>query len=150
MQGNALDYLKAQAENSVDRVFSLDFLEHVEPSDAIQFTSEVRRVLKPGGIFIARTPSCDGPFGAAHRYNDITHKWGMTSGSAIQLMELSGFVSSSCSILDEAPVPYKISNVLRRVLFKLLTRSMGFILDISGIAAPRVWTRSMWIIARAI
>jgi ubiquinone/menaquinone biosynthesis C-methylase UbiE len=45
------------ADNSFDAVFALDVLEHVE--DEGRFTSEIMRVLKPGGRLVLTTPQKD-------------------------------------------------------------------------------------------
>jgi 2-polyprenyl-3-methyl-5-hydroxy-6-metoxy-1,4-benzoquinol methylase len=145
--GDAFAAVEREPPGSVDRVFSLDFLEHIDKEHAIAFCSSVRERLAPGGIFIARTPSADGPFGAAHRYNDITHRWGMTSGVAVQMLGLAGFEAENCTIVQEAPVAHSWPNYVRRAAFFLTTRLVGVALDVIGIGAPKVWTRSMWLVA---
>jgi 2-polyprenyl-3-methyl-5-hydroxy-6-metoxy-1,4-benzoquinol methylase len=147
--GDAFATIDAERPGSVERVFSLDFLEHIEKERAIDFCQIVRQRLSPGGIFLARTPSADGPFGAAHRYADITHRWGMTSGAAVQMLGLAGFEAQNCAIVQEAPVAHSWPNRLRRTAFAITTTLAGTALDVLGIGAPRVWTRSMWLVARA-
>lgn len=45
--------------NSFDAVFSADFFEHIDLNTKRQVIAEVYRVLKPGGIFVIKTPNLD-------------------------------------------------------------------------------------------
>ena len=146
--GDAFAVVEALAEASVARVFSLDFLEHLDRARALGFVRLVRRALAPGGYFLCRMPSADGPFGSHDRYNDLTHRWAATSSSIVPFIQLAGFDAHEIEIVQEAPVRYKLTNVLRRALFDVTTKVLGLFLDLAGIGAPRVWTRSMWVIAR--
>jgi SAM-dependent methyltransferase len=61
------------ADSSFDLVSAFDVLEHI-PLDALPgFLSEVRRVLKPGGLFLGRFPNGDSPFGCHLQNGDPTH-----------------------------------------------------------------------------
>lgn len=44
-------------DNSFDRVFSADFFEHVTFEQKKKIVSEVYRVLRPGGLFVMKTPN---------------------------------------------------------------------------------------------
>lgn len=147
VHSDAFEALDACTPGSIARVFSLDFLEHVEPDRALEFCQASRRVLTDGGFLLLRTPSADGPFGSHDRYNDVTHRWAMTFESARALLAMAGFSPSSIQVLQEAPVMYKWSNWPRRLLFEVTTRAWGAYLEVAGIGAPKVWTRSMWIVA---
>jgi SAM-dependent methyltransferase len=146
--GDAFSTLEQVAEGSLGVVFSVDFLEHVERDDAARFCRVARRALRPGGMLLCRTPCADGPFGSHDRYNDITHKWGMSTGAASRLMLLAGFASDCIEVCGEPPVAYKWQNILRRGVYELTVRVATFWLELSGIGAPHVWTRSMWIACR--
>ena len=52
-------------DKSVSVVFCHQVLEHLPPESTIDFLSEVRRILKPGGMFFVNTPSkfSPGPYG---------------------------------------------------------------------------------------
>lgn len=145
-QGDALEALAQTPPGSIAVVFSLDFLEHLPKETAVRFCASARRALAPGGLLVCRTPSADGPFGSRDRYNDLTHKWSMTANVAEALMRLAGF--RGVEVRQEAPPPYHWKNRLRRLLFLGTTRLLSAYLTLCGIAPPRVWTTSMWIIAR--
>jgi SAM-dependent methyltransferase len=146
--GDAFAEIEACDAESMERIFSLDFLEHLEPQRAVDFVRGAHRVLVPGGFLLCRTPSADGPFGSHDRHNDLTHRWAMTSSSAFTFMRLAGFRDENISVHQEAPVAYKLSNLARLALFRATTAFLGLLLDVVGIGGPKVWTRSMWVIAR--
>lgn len=56
-------------DNIADEIHATDFLEHLNNDKRIHIISEIWRILKPGGLFYAYTPSTDGR-GA---YQDPTH-----------------------------------------------------------------------------
>lgn len=56
-------------DNIADEICAFDFLEHINNDKRIHIMTEVWRLLKPGGIFISKTPSTDGR-GA---FQDPTH-----------------------------------------------------------------------------
>jgi 2-polyprenyl-3-methyl-5-hydroxy-6-metoxy-1,4-benzoquinol methylase len=147
-QGDAFAALAACAPASVERIFSLDFLEHVEPKAAVEFARLAHLALTPTGMLICRTPAADGPFASHDIHNDLTHRWALTSNAAFTFMRLAGFDSDKISVHQEAPVPYKLTNRVRKVLFGATTALLGRFLDVVGIGAPRIWTRSMWIVGR--
>jgi 2-polyprenyl-3-methyl-5-hydroxy-6-metoxy-1,4-benzoquinol methylase len=148
VEGDAFSTLEACPPASVERVFSLDFLEHVETKAAAEFVRLAYRALTPTGMLICRTPSADGPFAAHDIHNDLTHRWAMTSNAAYTLMRLAGFERDKVSVHQEGPVPYKLTNRVRKLLFRATTALLGRFLDAVGIGAPRIWTRSMWIVGR--
>lgn len=147
--GDAIAALEALSAGSLERVFSLDFIEHLPRAQAVRFCAAARRALRPGGLLLLRTPSADGPFGAHDCYNDLTHQLGLTANAAVQLLQLAGFPPAQVSVAQEAPVPYRFRNRLRRLAFFLTTRVLSAWLELCGIGAPAVWTRSMWLVARA-
>ena len=58
-------------DNSVDRVFSAHFVEHLTSAERIVFFNEVWRVLKPGAEAEIITPD----WSHASAYGDPTHQW---------------------------------------------------------------------------
>lgn len=61
------------ADNSFDLVVAFDVLEHVPQAEMAGLLAEVERVLRGGGLFIARFPNGDSPFGLVHQNGDVTH-----------------------------------------------------------------------------
>jgi len=66
--------LEAFHSQAFQMVAAFDVMEHI-PLEALPgFLSEVRRVLKPAGYFVARFPNGDSPFGRHIQNGDVTHK----------------------------------------------------------------------------
>ncbi len=138
------DATQALAEN--DQTFglisSLDFVEHLSRDEAVRFLGHCFSRLVPGGVLVLRTPSADGPFGAHDAWNDLTHRWAMTSEVLEALLEMSGF--ERVVVLDERPQPYNLVNVLRAATFWAVRALASVAVFALGLTPPRVWSRSMW------
>ncbi|BDT74704.1 class I SAM-dependent methyltransferase [Polynucleobacter sp. KF022] len=61
------------SNNQFDLVVAFDVLEHIPQDDLLFFLEEIRRILKPGGIFLGRSPNGDSPFGLSLQHGDVTH-----------------------------------------------------------------------------
>jgi 2-polyprenyl-3-methyl-5-hydroxy-6-metoxy-1,4-benzoquinol methylase len=127
-----------------DAISALDFVEHLSRDDALRFLDLCRARLRPGGVLILRTPCADGPFGAHDRYNDLTHQWAMTSNLAVAVMAMVGF--ERVAILDERPRPTSPLNAARWLVSGVATAVAATLCHAVGVAPPRVWTRSMWVV----
>jgi len=73
------------ADQSFDLVIALDVLEHIAQDQLRDWLMQVMRVLKPGGVFIARFPNGDSPFGLIHQNSDLTHVTVLGSGKVEHL-----------------------------------------------------------------
>ena len=85
------DNLLAYNENIFDLVVAFDVLEHIPQNDLLNFISEVKRILKKGGFFIARFPNGDSPFGLPNQNGDITHLNVIGSGKI-------GYLAAKCDM----------------------------------------------------
>ena len=70
---------------SADLVCSWDVFEHIEIEKLRVLMAEVRTLLRPGGVLIARFPSGDSPFARAIQYGDLTHRNILGSSAVSQL-----------------------------------------------------------------
>jgi SAM-dependent methyltransferase len=130
----------------VEAIASVDFIEHLSRDDAVQFLRSCRERLPPGGVLILRTPCADGPFGSRDAWNDLTHRWASTSNLLRALLEMVGF--EQVRILDERPQPYDLVGFFRLMAFypaRALASAFALAL---GVIPPRVWSTSMWAVAR--
>jgi SAM-dependent methyltransferase len=94
-------------DQSFDNVFSCHMLEHLYRDEAEQCVREVRRVLKPGGVFRVVVPDLDllvrayderHPEGLlqkvyenTQRFDKNRHHWMYTHSSMRELLQLAGF-----------------------------------------------------------
>lgn len=74
------DNLSGFSDDTFDLVVAFDVLEHIPEDRIFDFIFEVRRVMKKNGIFIARFPNGDSPFGLKNQNGDSTHVTTIGSG----------------------------------------------------------------------
>ena len=91
------DYRTSLGAEEFDVVTANDFLEHLTVDEVLEALDTVFASLKPGGIFIARTPNLASPFGGGYRYGDMTHETSFTARSLRQLGNTAGFTPSRSS-----------------------------------------------------
>ena len=89
------DYRVSLGDEQFDVVTANDFLEHLIVDEVLEALDAVFASLKPGGIFIARTPNLASPFGGGYRYGDMTHETSFTARSLRQLGNTAGFHPST-------------------------------------------------------
>jgi cyclopropane fatty-acyl-phospholipid synthase-like methyltransferase len=126
-------------------ISSLDFIEHLSRDEALRFIELCHERLAPGGVLFLRTPSADGPFGAHDAWNDLTHRWVMTSEVLEAVLEMTGF--ERVVVLDERPQPYNLLNTIRAAVFPAARTLATVAVFALGLTPPRVWSRSMWAVA---
>lgn len=74
-----------------DAVVAWDVLEHLTKTDILQHLRAYQRLLKSGGVVVARFPNAASPFGIWAQAGDITHQTGLTGDAMLQLAMLAGF-----------------------------------------------------------
>lgn len=84
---------------SYDFIFFLDILEHISKQDAVSILSEIGRKLKSGGLLLIKTPNMGSLYGVYHRYNDLTHEFGVTEKTLFDLLLTSGFSQDNINII---------------------------------------------------
>jgi 2-polyprenyl-3-methyl-5-hydroxy-6-metoxy-1,4-benzoquinol methylase len=89
-QFNALDIVHFLPEKSFDVIFLMDLIEHIPKESAVDFLSNILTRLEPGGEMIIQTPNMGSIYGNYHRYNDLTHEFGLTEKSAMNLILACG------------------------------------------------------------
>ena len=84
------EYLDAN-KNRYDLITFLDVIEHFPKNELIDLLISLKNSLKSEGKLIIQTPNMVTLFSAHHRYNDITHEFGLNEHSFRQLLIGSGF-----------------------------------------------------------
>jgi len=74
-----------------DAIFALDVIEHLPKARAADFVEQARNLLAPGGALIVQAPNMSNLWAALHLHYDLTHEWGLTERTAIDLFHLAGF-----------------------------------------------------------
>ncbi len=111
---------------SYNLVVAFDVLEHIPKSELQNFLNNISRVLKKNGVFLARFPNGDSPFGLAHQNGDITHTSFIGSGMIRQLANGAEF--SSVNISSQATILFEGS--IKLVMWRFISRASILFLDI--------------------
>lgn len=115
LHGDAFEYLCSLKSESVDIVMALDLLEHLDKQELLDFTDQIHRVLRTGGICLAHVPNAEGLQGLRIRFGDLTHYLAFTRSSVRQLFQTIGFSGIEC--FEERPVIHGVASMLRRLIW---------------------------------
>ncbi len=113
------EYLEQCLPASVDRIFTLNILEHLDKDSLARVLEGAFRVLRPGGKLIAMVPNATSPFGGMTRYWDITHQNAFTPSSACQLSRLVGF-GEAAEFRECGPIPHGFVSGIRYGLWQFI------------------------------
>jgi SAM-dependent methyltransferase len=73
-------------------IAAFDVMEHIPRASLSGFMAEVRRLLVDGGIFLARFPNGDSPFGLVNQNGDVTHA---TAIGSVMVRHLAGCIGAT-------------------------------------------------------
>lgn len=122
-------------------VFLIDVVEHLPKEDAVPVLRAVRARLEPGGTVIVRTPNLGSLLGALERYGDLTHEWGLTERSAVDLMRAAGFAAGDIDVAAAWGATTALGRIRERYL-RVLHRTVFLS---AGRARPRICTPNLLI-----
>lgn len=139
---DVLDALRHQDSASVDRIYALNLLEHLDKDHLVAVLEEAARVLAPGGALTAMVPNAISSFGSMTRYWDFTHQTAFTPSSVRQLMRLCGF--RDATFREWGPRPHGLASALRWLLWQGLRGAIAMRLLVeTGSAKGGVYTADM-------
>jgi SAM-dependent methyltransferase len=87
-RSEAFDSLEA---DQFDLIVAFDVLEHISQDELPAFLTTIRKVLRAGGVLLARFPNGDSPFGLPYQNGDITHITSIGSGKVEYFAKAIGF-----------------------------------------------------------
>ena len=143
-EGDGLAALKNK--RGLGLISSLDFLEHVDKDDAVALLKDAKEALSSKGLLILRMPSADGPFGAHDFANDLTHRWAATSTVMENLLRALGF--EVLRVQGDYPPPVNLKGMCRYVVYRIAKKLFSMGVVALGMTPPKIWSRSMWLVAR--
>jgi 2-polyprenyl-3-methyl-5-hydroxy-6-metoxy-1,4-benzoquinol methylase len=108
----------AGKEATLDVVFLMDILEHLQRGELFDLMDRVHGALRPGGRVIIHVPNAEGVFGMRMRYGDLTHENCFTSRSMRQLLWACGFTDIVC--FEDKPPTNSAKGLVRYVLWEAL------------------------------
>lgn len=113
------DYLAKQPDESIDRIYALNILEHLDKDLLVEVLESAFRCLSPGGSLVAMVPNATSPFGGMTRYWDITHYNAFTPSSVLQLAQLVGF-GQAAEFRECGPIPHGFVSGIRYLLWRFI------------------------------
>lgn len=75
--------------SSIDLVVAFDVLEHMHECEILEFLLDIKKILKPGGVLIARFPNGDSPLSLPNQNGDATHITYLGSGKICYIAQLA-------------------------------------------------------------
>ncbi len=67
-------------------IAAFDVMEHLTIEENRGLLAQIAMLLEDGGVFIARYPNGQSPFGRVHQYGDVTHRSVLSAGIMSQLV----------------------------------------------------------------
>ena len=92
-QGDAIEYLSSLPNESLGAIVSFQVVEHLPVQALRELTAQSRRVLRPGGVFIAETVNPHSPPALKVFWLDLTHVRPLFPESLLLLTQECGFES---------------------------------------------------------
>ncbi|MGY4706904.1 class I SAM-dependent methyltransferase [Candidatus Bipolaricaulota sp. J31] len=127
IQGDFMAFLKEHPDE-FDLITALDVIEHFHKSEILSILRAIHQALKPGGIFVMRSPNADGPFAGRHRYGDFTHEVAFTKSSVEQILSVVGFVD--IQVRATGPVVYGFRSAVRWFMWQIIRLFLKFYLAV--------------------
>lgn len=142
-QGDVVAYLRSQPDASADFVSAMNLLEHLDKDGVYDVFAEVRRVLAPGGHFVAMTPNGMSPFAGTTRYWDFTHQLAFTPSAVRQVARVTGW-GEAAEFRECGPVPHGVLSSARWAAWKVLHAGVAawFLIE-NGTTRGGVYTSDM-------
>jgi SAM-dependent methyltransferase len=113
-------------DDSIDLAYSDQLMEHLHPDDAVEQLHNIFRALRPGGVYLCRTPHrLQGPGDVSQFFDDVAtcfHMKEYTYAELDQLFHQAGFVSTAAYV-GKSSRWYRISMRLMRA-FETLTMTL--------------------------
>lgn len=79
-EGDVFATLAGQA-GTCDAILALDFIEHLDRDELLEFFDRCRTALKPGGRLVVKTANANSPIAPRLRWGDLTHEQLFTENS---------------------------------------------------------------------
>lgn len=125
-----------------DVIFAMDIIEHIPKEVAAAFVEGLHRRLAPkGGQLILQTPNMGSLFASYHLNYDLTHEFGLTEKTALDLLGLAGFRPEQIDLRpawSAVTLPGRLREIYLAALHRLFALSEGNV-------RPRIPTRNLLI-----
>lgn len=145
-QFDALRLREFGGTHRYDVIFAMDVLEHLPKESAAQFLEDARLRVASGGYLVIQTPNMGSIVGCYARYYDLSHEFGLTEKSALDLYTLAGYNPANIEIRPAwnatTPLGY-LREAYLRILHRLIFLS-------EGSTRPRIPTKNLLVRAHVV
>jgi 2-polyprenyl-3-methyl-5-hydroxy-6-metoxy-1,4-benzoquinol methylase len=140
------DFLKDIQDASLDVVFLISVLEHMEKPEVLSLLDKITALLKPDGLLIIHVPNAGGIFGLRVFYSDFTHCWAYTEKSLRQLLGTYKYVD--IQFMEDRPLPDSFKGAVRSLLWVLMSLPLRIMLTTAKGKGRYVLSQNMLTVAR--
>lgn len=140
-QFDVLHLKKYSSVECFDVIFAVDILEHLPKQAAAEFLEQIREKLKLGGYVIIQTPNMGSVLSCLYRYGDLSHEFGLTEQSALNLLTIAGFATDKIEIRPSWNAS-TLLGYIREAYLRLL-HQLIFLAD--GAGRPKIPTKNLLI-----
>ena len=136
---DALRLSEYDPDLSFDLIMALDIVEHLPKQAVAGFLELARSRLRAGGWLIIQTPNLGSIQGAFIRYNDLTHEFGLTENTVVDLLSTAGFGASQIEVK-----PAWNATTFAGYLREIWVRSLhALVFAAEGSGRPRIPTKNL-------
>ncbi|MAG85811.1 MAG: hypothetical protein CMB97_00120 [Flavobacteriaceae bacterium] len=118
VEADVLDFIK-NSDNKYELIIGLDFIEHLNKNEILDFLEYAYQLLKPGGRIILQTINAQSPFGLNIFAGDLTHQTFFTPCLLENLLKLHGF--ENIQVRPAGPVVHGLVSLIRFGIWKCLS-----------------------------
>ncbi len=92
--GDFVEHLKSK-KGTYDVITAFDVMEHIKKEDMVPVLRVIYEALKPGGMFLMRSPNAESLSGVYIMYSDLTHETMFTRMLIPEIFAIAGFKESA-------------------------------------------------------
>ena len=79
-------------------IFAMDLVEHLPKPRIAGFVEQARKLLLPGGHLTIQAPNMGNLLACCHLYYDLSHEFGLTEKTAVDLFLIAGFPANQIEL----------------------------------------------------
>jgi 2-polyprenyl-3-methyl-5-hydroxy-6-metoxy-1,4-benzoquinol methylase len=143
-QADLLELVDKPAEKTFDLIFAFDVIEHIEKARAADAIEALRLRLKPGGALLVRMPNMGYLLANFYRHGDLTHEFGVTENSVVDLLLAAGFAGDRI----EVRAVWEGHSLLGRLRELYLAALHRLVALADGRGRPRIATKNLLAVCR--
>jgi len=147
VEGDCIDILGKESDNSFDAIVSLDLIEHFDKPEVCRLAGEAARTLKPTGRWILHCPNGESPFGGRVRYGDFIHELCFTQRSLRQILHAYGFGRVEC--FEDGPIAHGPKSMARLILWWVIRSALRawLVVETGQVDQAPIFTQNLFCVA---